>query len=88
MATSYEHIDPKIFPDGKVVREIYAVVYSPRLSRKRFPQTCVTPCDDMNDAILKADPENNIHAAHVIGPSKSSEGVRLYYLVRWLAPHS
>ena len=26
----------------------------------------------------------NLHPAIVIGPSRSSEGFRLYYLVRWL----
>jgi hypothetical protein len=31
-----------------------------------------------------ADPEHHRHAAIVAGPSKSSEGQYLFYLVRWL----
>jgi hypothetical protein len=32
------------------------------------------------------DPSRNRHAARVLGPSKSSEGQYLYYLVEWLGP--
>ena len=31
-----------------------------------------------------ADPDNKRHAARVVGPSKSSEGQYIYYLVDWL----
>jgi hypothetical protein len=36
------------------------------------------------DAIDDADPENKRYAARVSGPSKSSEGQMIYYLLEWL----
>jgi len=35
-------------------------------------------------ALEGANPGKNIYPARVIGPSRSSEGLRLYYLVCWL----
>ena len=36
------------------------------------------------DALDAADPENKLFAARVSGPSKSSEGQFIYYLIEWL----
>ena len=62
----------------------YAVVYVPKRSRKRFSQGCVEVVESDWQAISQADPENRRFAAVVSGPSKSSEGQLLYYLVEWL----
>ena len=70
--------------DSKVVEVRYAVVYAPRRSRGRFAENCVQLVDSEIDALEQADPENKLFAAKVIGPSKSSEGQRIYYLDDWL----
>ena len=70
--------------DSKVVAVHYAVVYAPRRSRGRFAENCVQLVDTEVDALEQADPDNKRFAAKVIGPSKSSEGQRIYYLDDWL----
>lgn len=67
-----------------LVKEHYAVIYSPRKHRNRFPENCVTLHDSAEAAIDAADEEKGLYAARVIGPSRSSEGSMLYYLVHWL----
>ena len=62
----------------------YAVVYVPRRSRNRFAANCVEIKSCAADALDDADPENKRYAARVSGPSKSSEGQFIYYLVEWL----
>ncbi len=52
--------------------------------RKRFPESVVEVVASAEEALQRADPAHNLHAAEVMGPSRSSEGFRLYYLVRWL----
>lgn len=85
MDKSYVRIDPKISPDGDgVVQEHYAIVYSPNTRRKRFPEGNVQICEDRAEALKGADAEQHLYAAEVVGPSKSSEGCRLYYLSRWI----
>jgi hypothetical protein len=69
-----------------LVTRQWAVVNVKRGSRKRFPETCVEPMASAEAALARADPASHRHAAEVMGPSRSSEGVRLYYLVRWLEP--
>lgn len=71
-------------PDSKIVNECFALVYAPRRNRDRFPENCVTVVESEAAALEGADPGNNLHPARVIGPSRSSEGFRLYYLVCWL----
>ena len=75
------YLDPEA---GQLVTRIWAVVQVRRGSRKRFPETCVEPMPSAEAALERADPAKHRHAAEVMGPSRSSEGVRLYYLVRWL----
>jgi hypothetical protein len=68
----------------QLVQACFAVVSVKRGSRKRFPESCVEVMPDVDAALAAADPVQNRHAAEVMGPSRSSEGLRLYYLVRWL----
>lgn len=68
----------------QLVRACFAVVNVRRGSRKRFPESCVEVKPDAAAALAAADGAQHRHAAEVMGPSRSSEGVRLYYLVRWL----
>jgi hypothetical protein len=70
--------------ETSVVSESYAIVYAPRKNRKRFPQNCVTIVADLKVAMQGIDTEKNLFPAKVLGPSRSSEGLMLYYLVEWL----
>ncbi len=73
-----------IDPDNDLVKKQYAVVYSPRRQRDRFPENCVEIKASATDAISDADPAAKRYPAEVYGPARSSEGFRLYYLVEWL----
>ncbi len=66
---------PKIVidPDSRSLAECCAVVKATRRRRARFPEGCAG-----------ADPDKGLQAAVVYGPSVSSEGQRVWYLVRWL----
>ncbi|MCW8827126.1 MAG: hypothetical protein OQK78_11965 [Gammaproteobacteria bacterium] len=66
--------------------EHYAVVYAPKLGRKkqRFPSNVVTIYPTGEEAVAAADEDKKLRAAEVYGPSRSSEGMMLYYLSRWL----
>jgi hypothetical protein len=70
--------------ETQVVGEHYAVIYAPRRARGRFPENCVERVASAAAAIAAADPSRSRHPAKVVGPSRSSEGVRLYYVVAWL----
>jgi hypothetical protein len=74
-----------LIPDTGIVKECFAVVYAPGQKRKRFPENCVEPCESAAAAVAAASPAEGRHPARVIGPSRSSEGVHLYYLMDWLA---
>jgi hypothetical protein len=67
-----------------LVQPHYAVIFTPRRQRNRFPENCVVIHPDREAALAAADPAANRHAGRVYGPSRSSEGFRLYYLVEWL----
>jgi len=71
-------------PETSVSMERFAVVYVPRRSRKRFSIGCVEVMESEEAAIALLDEANNRYPAKVIGPSKSSEGQYIYYLVEWL----
>lgn len=73
-----------IDPDADLARECYALVYSPSPNRKRFPENCVTLKATEKDARAGASAAKKLVPAVVFGPSRSSEGFRLFYLVRWL----
>jgi hypothetical protein len=74
------HIDA----ETEVVGLHYAVVYAPRRQRGRFPVNCVELVSDSEEAAARAEPGKKRYAARVVGPSRSSEGVMLFYLDRWL----
>ncbi len=62
----------------------YAVVYVPRRSRKRFAANCVEVFETLDEALANENKTAKRFAATVVGPSKSSEGQYIYYLVEWL----
>ena len=74
------HIDA----ESDVVGTYYAVVYAPRRQRGRFPVNCVEIVSGLDEALAGSDPGNKKYPARVVGPSRSSEGVMLYYLDCWL----
>jgi hypothetical protein len=71
-------------PETNVSDAVYAVVHVPRRSRKRFPAGCVEVKASRAEAVSAADPAGRRFAARVAGPSKSSEGQYIYYLLEWL----
>jgi hypothetical protein len=71
-------------PQTDVSQVRFAVIFTPRPSRKRFPAGCVEIFDSAEAAVAAADPDGNRYAARVVGPSKSSEGQYIYYLMEWL----
>ncbi|KAA3632355.1 MAG: hypothetical protein DWQ08_03695 [Proteobacteria bacterium] len=71
-------------PETDVSSLRYACVKPPRSRRKRLPFSCVTVCDSAAEAMARAAREPGLRPAEVLGPSKSSEGQFIYYLVRWL----
>jgi len=77
---------PRLVVDNEtsLVKEHYAVIYTPRQDRKRFPENCVELHPTLDAAVDASDPDHNRHPAKVYGPSRSSEGLMLYYLVHWL----
>lgn len=71
--------------ESALVRTVHVVIYSPNgRNRKRFPENCVSAHVSEEAARQAARPAEGYHAAVASGPSRSSEGFRLYYLVRWL----
>ena len=72
----------KIYLDPAQAREVFALVRSPNKTRKRYPEGVVERVDSEQAAREAAG--EGLHAAVVIGPSRSSEGFKVYYLVRWL----
>lgn len=70
--------------ETKVSRPHFAVVYVPRRNRKRFSANCVKVQDSKEAALSAANPDEKYYAAVVLGPSKSSEGQYIYYLLEWL----
>lgn len=84
---------PKILidPESTSLDHRFAIIKTKRTDRARYPEGCVTVVDDEATALAGAgagagaDAQRGLHPAIVYGPSSSSEGQRLYYLVRWLA---
>ncbi len=73
-------------PEGGVSKLHYAVVYVPKRNRNRFAANCVEIKASEEDALAASDNTSKQYSAKVLGPSKSSEGQLLYYLVEWLEP--
>lgn len=71
-------------------KPVYASVYMPKFkrSRQRFPASCVELMENEQAAVNACRHDDKRYAALVVGPSKSSEGQFIFYLVRWLTlPH-
>ncbi|MEA3640678.1 MAG: hypothetical protein VBE63_12145 [Lamprobacter sp.] len=73
-----------IDPDSTSLAERFALIKAPSRRRARFPEGCVTLVDSEDAARRGGDRAKKLEPAVVYGPSSSSEGQRLYYLVRWL----
>ena len=71
-------------PETSVSGTHYAVIQTPNRKRRRFPAGIVQLVEDSATAIQQARTQADGHAAQVLGPSKSSEGQYLYYLIEWL----
>lgn len=70
--------------DSKSLSEQFALIKTPRKNRMRYSEACVTIVDTEQQAHNQAQPEHEIFPAVVYGPSKSSENVCIYYLIKWL----
>lgn len=71
--------------ESNVVGTSAVVIYSPAgRKRKRFPEGVVEVYASEAEALAHADPDKSRYAAIASGPARSSEGFRLFYLVRWL----
>lgn len=70
--------------ESDVVQEHFAIVQTKQRRRKRFPEGCVHRVASKAEAVATAKSHANQYPALVYGPSRSSEGLRLYYLVHWL----
>jgi hypothetical protein len=71
--------------EANVVATSPVVIYSPSGKRRtRFPEGVVEIYASEGEALAHADPTKSRHAAIASGPSRSSEGFKLFYLVRWL----
>jgi len=75
-------------PVTKVSEIHFAVVYIPKRNRKRFAANCVRCYSSAKEAMQSADPKNKYYAARILGPSKSSEGQIIYYLIEWLSENN
>jgi hypothetical protein len=73
-----------IDPESTALDHRFAIIKTKRLDRARYPEGCVTIVAEESGARADADVERGLHPAVVYGPSSSSEGQRVYYLVRWL----
>jgi len=77
-----------VYLDAEVphlVRQHFALVRAIRGRRQRFPENVVEVVASAEEALQRQAPADHLHAAEVVGPSRSSEGFRLFYLVRWLS---
>lgn len=71
--------------ESALVTPRYVVIYAPAgRQRKRYPEGCVQVWASEAEARAAARPTAGYYAAVASGPSRSSEGFRLYYLLRWL----
>jgi hypothetical protein len=62
----------------------FAVVYAPGRRRDRVPEQSVRVVADEAAACREAASQPGHFAAEVIGPLRSSEGLRVYFVRRWL----
>ena len=81
MANGYS-LDPH--PRANYAKEEFAVIKVKSLKRDRVPSANVEIFATMEDAINNSDPDNNLYAAKVAGPARSSEGLELFYIIQIL----
>lgn len=60
-----------------------ALVYVPGRRRDRVPEHCVRIMASGATAVAAANPAQGWFAATVIGPMRSSEGLRIFYVTHW-----
>lgn len=72
------------FEDSDTPKPCYALVYAPGYKRERVPEHCVRLMENRSAALAGADTQQNLFPALVIGPSRSSEGLRVFYVTQWL----
>ena len=72
-------------PIDGVSKVQFAVIYAPRAKRHRFSANCVQLFSSKEEAVDNANTEENQYPAKVLGPSKSSEGQFIFYLIEWLS---
>jgi hypothetical protein len=77
-----------IDPESTSLQQRFALIKTPRTTRKRYPEGCVEIVASETAARTGAGRDKNLYPAIVYGPSVSSEGLRIYYLVRWIQPDS
>ncbi len=65
----------------------FAVVYVPKRNRNRFAANCVEIKTSAEEARASSNSAKKKFAAKILGPSKSSEGQFIYYLLEWLEPN-
>jgi hypothetical protein len=70
--------------ESRSLGERFVLIRAPRKRGIRYPAGCVTEVADEPTARQAAELARHLHAAVVYGPSRSSEGQQIYYLVRWL----
>lgn len=70
--------------EASVTAEVFAVVYVPGRHRSRYPESNVEVLASAELALAQAVPDKRCYAAKLMGPARSSEGVKLYYLIGWL----
>ena len=71
-------------PESTSLQERFALIRTPRKSRKRYPEACVEIMATEEEVREAGRQSDKLHPAVVYGPSVSSESQRIYYLVRWL----
>ncbi len=71
-------------PPGDLPPPRFAIIYAPGRKRDRVPEQTVRVMDDEPTALREADPGSGHFAAEVIGPLRSSEGFRIFFVRRWL----
>ncbi|MDH4133653.1 MAG: hypothetical protein OEV31_02595, partial [Gammaproteobacteria bacterium] len=74
----------RLDPDSDVADEHFAVVYAPKRTRDRVPEGNVRVVESEAAAHAGADPAKKLFPARVMGPARSSEGVRVFYILGWL----
>ena len=72
-------------PNDGVSKVQFAVIYAPRAKRHRFSANCVQLYSSKEEALGHARVKEDKYPAKVLGPSKSSEGQFIYYLIEWLS---